>query len=254
MVFTLTNNSYKFLTLNLIRSIQEAGAPWKLAVFCADTPSYNFFARENIPCRKHPSMIPDMGPEIMAFGTKNFQTLNRKKLELLAALCATPEVKYGVYMDGDICVYKDFLPDLLERLEAGAAGAPAVGILMQCDEHNRVDCSGNSAPGACTNPCSGLIAWKHGAVDPVIFKVQEDTLPLWKEKPEDQVFIQKMIRRTGTPLLTLPRELYPNGMFASLHAEGNPRKGASMLLHYNYLVGNFKKRKMKANGDWRIPY
>jgi hypothetical protein len=196
-------------------------------------------------------MIQDMGPEIMMFGTKNFQTLNKKKLELLADLSALPDVKYGIYMDGDICTYKDFMPDILERLDSVAS----VGLYMQCDEHSRVDCSGNVAANVCENPCSGFIAWKHGLVQPSIFEVKGDeAIQIWKEKPEDQVFIRKMVQRTGTPCLTLPRTLYPNGMFASLHTPGSPIKDVSLLLHYNYIVGNFKKKKMKTNGDWIIPY
>ena len=241
-VFTLTSNGYKFMTLNLLTHLRRIKVPWKLCIVCADSGSYSFFRKEGIPCIRCDTPLPDFGTEASPFGTKQFQTLNLKKLELLHSFSATPAIRYGVYMDGDIAVYSDFLPDIISRFQA-----PGSSIYLQCDERTRVDCSGN--PG-CLNGCTGFLAWRHG-VDTSIFKVDRE---LWKSRPEDQMFVNTMMGRLGIPVVTLPRSLYPNGAFASLYGNGSARKSETHLLHYNYLVGASKQKKMKNNGDWLIPY
>jgi hypothetical protein len=62
------------------------------------------------------------------------------------------------------------------------------------------------------------------------------------------------MKTLGIPVATLPRDLYPNGAFASLFGEGSLRKRGTLLLHYNYIVGAAKQRKIKNNGDWLLPY
>ena len=243
LVFTLTSNGYKFMTLNLVRHLQARKVPWKLCVVCADASSYRFLSGEGVPCVKLAALLPDSAPVIAPFGTKDFQTLNKKKLECLSSFASNPAVKYGVYLDGDIAVYKNFLPDLLNRLDAG-------NLYLQCDEKTRVDCTGTPCP----NACSGFIAWKYG-VNTAIFSLSgPEAQKVWKDQPEDQIFINRMMHQHGVEFSTLPRDLYPNGSFASLFAPESPKKDVAYILHYNYLVGQSKQQKMKQNGDWLLPY
>jgi hypothetical protein len=245
-VFTLTSNGYKYLTFNLVTLLRDAKVPWKLCVVCADLASYRFFRGENVPCLRVAEPLPDFGMEVSPFGTKNFNTLNLKKLELLRKFSSDPAIRYGVYMDGDIAAYADFLPDILQRLQAPAAPP----IYLQCDESTRVDCAGN--PG-CVNGCTGFLAWSHG-LDTRIFDTRGDALKVWKERPEDQVFVNRMMKELGMPVMTLPRLLYPNGSFVSMFGPGSLRKRSAFILHYNYIVGVAKRLKIKNNGDWTLPY
>lgn len=244
-VFTLSSNGYKFLTLNLAMHLQALKVPWKLCVICADSASMAFFRGQGVSCLRAATTLPDFGADVSPIGSKNFQALNLKKLELLAKFSSDPAIRYGIYMDGDIVPYSDFLPDILQRLQAPAAPP----IYLQCDERTRVDCSGN--PG-CENGCTGFIAWSHG-LDSRIFQVEQER-SLWRQHPEDQAYVNAMMGRMGMPVMTLPRNLYPNGSFASLFNEGSLRKRDAYLLHYNYLVGASKQKKIKNNGDWMPPY
>jgi hypothetical protein len=248
LVFTLTSNGYKFMTLNLIRHIQELRAPWRLAVFCADAASYTFFTREGIGAIRLADPVPDHGPNVVPMGTRQFQGLNRKKLDVLDTLCNSEAVKQAVYLDGDIAVYRDFVPDIEARL------AGHDGLLMQCDEQTRVDCSGTPCP----NLCTGVIAWRHGTIPSNFFSLADsEALAAWRERSEDQVWVNRRIAELGVPASSLPRTLYPNGAFAGLYGrDSGLKKGrlSSFLLHYNYLIGEAKKRRMTANGDWIIPY
>ena len=133
-------------------------------------------------------------------------------------------------MDGDIVVKSDFLPDIRERLE----GTP---LLFQCDESEKGDCK---IP--CKNCCTGLIAWKHGH-DADVFTLNDKAL--WLSAPEDQRWVNTKLQ--GVSYGTLPRNLYPNGVFAD-------DKPEFLLLHYNHLVGAAKIIKMKRGGNWIIPY
>jgi len=237
-VFTLTSNGYKYFTLNLLEHLKKVGVPWKLCIVCADKAAYQFFRGQTIPAIQAVTLLPDTGPNISLFGTTNFQRLNRLKLDLLATFTSYPEIQHGIYMDGDIAVYKDFVPDIIERLGAGGS------IYLQCDEGTREPCCGPP----CTNACTGFIAWSHG-VSPSLFQVNTH-LALWREKPEDQVFVNARMRDEGLAFQTLPRDLYPNGAFARLYSPDSPLKSVAKILHYNYIVGMDKQRRMKVNGDW----
>ena len=247
LVFTLTNNGYKRMTFNLATHLLNAKVPWKLCVICADNASFRYLRGMDVPCIRLREPLPDFGPDLSPFGSKHFQTLNLKKLELLSRFSSDPAILHGIYLDGDIAVYSDFLPDILHRLKS--PGAPK--LMLQCDEQTRVDCSGN-IPGdnSCPNGCTGFIAWSHG-LDTRIFSVNAEK-GVWKSHPEDQIFVNTMARHLNIPIATVPRHLYPNGAFASLYGKESPLKKVAFLLHYNYLVGSSKERKMMVNYDWII--
>jgi hypothetical protein len=78
---------------------------------------------------------------------------------------------------------------------------------------------------------------------------------VWRAKPEDQPFVNQRLAAIGLPVVSLPRDLYPNGVYASVYGRKRLTAAAApMLLHYNYMVGDAKKGKMRANGDWLLPY
>jgi hypothetical protein len=247
LVFTLTSNGYKLLTWNLVTMLRGLRVPWKLCVVCADAASYRFFRQEGVPCLQLRMTLPEYGPNVVPFGTRQFQALNRKKLELLAWVAGQPEVRQAIYIDGDIAVYADFVEDIETRL--AAAGAPQ--ILFQCDEQTRLDCSGGAV---CPNRCTGCFAWR-APLDPATFQIQGAELErVWRDRPEDQPFVGHMVQLFGLQVGTLPRNLYPNGMYASLFGRDSPLKRGAKLLHYNWMVGGMKQKRMAANGDWLLPY
>ena len=242
-IFTLTNNGYKYFTLNLVETMKRANILWKLCIICADKDSHRFFRTQGIPAILATTLVDGTGSDIALFGTRNFQRLNRLKLDLLTSFVSMPEIKYGIYMDGDIAVYNDFVPDIRQRLETANPS-----IHFQCDEGSRNPCTGDSS---CINVCTGFIAWSYG-ISPTLFRVSSE-LELWKRQPEDQVFVNAMLKKEGTPFKTLPRDLYPNGQFLRLYSADSGLKGVAKILHYNYTVGMDKQRRMRQNGDWLSP-
>jgi hypothetical protein len=251
LICTLTSNGYKFYTLNLVRHLQEIRAPWRLAIFCTDAAAATFLRGEGIPCirlQQAPRGLDNAATAPAPFGSRQFQLMNRRKLDMLAGVTGLEAVKQVIYIDGDIAVYRDFVPDMEERLTT----APDT-VLMQCDARERVDCSGT----ICPNRCTGFFAWSTtgvAAMRDVLRLSGSDAEAIWRECPEDQPFVNKRLAAAGVPVISLPRGLYPNGAYASLLKKGGIMREVAMLLHYNYLVGDSKKGKMRINGDWLLPY
>lgn len=71
---------------------------------------------------------------------------------------------------------------------------------------------------------------------------------VWAAAPEDQRWVNTTLQGTSIPYNTLPRDLYPNGVFV------DAQPANFLVLHYNWMVGNAKILKMKKNGHWIIPY
>lgn len=232
LVWTLTSHGYQFLTHNLYKMVSKC-AKWRLCIICADDASYQYMRREGIPAIKSTIQLPDFGLQISPFGSGNFQRLNLLKLRILDSLAKDGRIKSCIYMDGDIAVYRDFVPDILESLEKDK-------LLFQCDEQKRSIVCGEYN---CPTPCTGFIAWSHGS-DGGIFEMNDREE--WLKKPEDQVWVGKRLRAVGLQYKALDRNLYPNGTFVS---QEGIREGA-YILHYNYRVGNVKIADMKRFGDW----
>lgn len=238
LVWTLSTNGYKFITLNLLKTIERLKLPWKLVVVAADKESYIFFKREGYPTLQYPNATHTNENAISRWGTPQFQKYNFIKLFCLNAFAKNPAIQNCIYMDGDIVVFKDFLPDILSRLEA----KPET-ILIQCDEKEPKSCAAEGCP----NCCTGFIAWRQGA-DKGIFDVADRAK--WAEHPDDQLWVNHQIRERKIPHETLPRNLYPNGAYIP----GIKEMPEAFLLHFNWRVGTAKIQEIKKLGQWLIPY
>jgi len=211
---------------------------------CADKISYNFLTREGIGCvLLAESMTMDYGTQIVPFGSRQFSVLNRVKLRVLKLFAEDPAIQQCLYLDGDIIVYKNIVEDIKTQL-LGAS------LVMQCDEKQQ-DCTSRVNNVACSNLCTGLIAWNHG-VDTRIFLVDDEQE--WGKSPEDQVWVNKMLSKLRIPVTPLSRTLYPNGARLTLTKTSNELSEAAICLHYNYRVGDSKKADMRRFGDWVLPY
>jgi len=207
-------------------------------VICSDSTSYNYLTREGIPCIKSPKQLPDFGNDILLFESKNFQKLNIQKLELLELFAKDDRIDHCIYMDGDIAVYKDFVPDILQRLSVSP-------LLFQCDESKReIVCGCSTCPWVCT----GFIAFNK--IDGRIFTINNKDI--WNAKPEDEVWVNHTLKMYETVYTTLPRNLYPNGAF--VNQVGPQKEKEAYILHYNYRVGQQKRYDMKRFGDWHLLY
>lgn len=239
-IWTLTSRAYCLYTFNLARMLIDLGI--KIRVFCADREAMLFFRRQGYPCHLVDKPLPPQDPGFnpATFGSKQFQTLNRLKLQLLQQFAEKKDIKECIYLDGDIAIYKNFVADIRSRLDA-------CPLLFQCDEQDsKKECGNSSCPWVCT----GFIAWRHfdGLAD--LFKIDDATV--WSAKPEDEAWVNHKLKQTGIVYTSLPRDLYPNGTFVNALMKDPERKKKAFLLHYNYRIGNTKKADMMRAGDWVI--
>lgn len=228
LVWTLTTNGYKYLTLNLVRHLERVKVPWRLMIVCADRASFRFFQTEGIPSVLYPNYLQETS-RMLVFETKPFQDINRIKLDILHKFAQAPEIQTCIYLDGDVVVFRDFVSDILERLNQ-------TPLLFQCDDFD---------PQTHKGICTGFLAFRHGA-EKGVFALTD--MAVWRERPEDQVYVAKMLEKNTIPFTLLPRNLYPNGVFV----KGRPEE--AYLLHYNHIVGNTKVIQMRATKQWIIPY
>lgn len=245
LCWTLSSNGYKFMTWNFALMWQKACPGVPLLIVCADKPSREFFQREGLRAVLWDEALADFGPQIVPFGSRQFSVLNRLKLTLLHLFAGDERIQTCIYMDGDIAVYKNVAEDLTTRL----LNPDSPGLLMPCDEQVQT-CSGlPSLP--CPNTCTGIVAFRHGC-DGGVFKLTD--AEVWKQKPEDQVWVNYAVGKLGVPVGVLPREEYPNGARLTLTQTTPDLKEKAVCLHYNYRVGANKKADMKRFGDWHLPY
>lgn len=238
LVWTMTTNGYKYITLNLIRTIERTKTPWKLLVVACDKESYTFFRNEGLPVVQYANAQRTNEMSISRWGSPSFQRYNFMKLYLANEFAKNEEIQQCIYIDGDIVVFRDFVPDILERLQA-----EPTTVLFQCDEKNPGVCMHTT----CDACCTGFIAWKHGA-DKGVFNVADRTR--WNEHSDDQFWVNRFLREEKLSYKTLPRELYPNGAYIPTVKELQ----APFLLHFNYRVGNMKVAEIKKLKEWLIPY
>ncbi len=241
LVWTLTTNGYKYITLNLIKTIERTKAPWRLVVVCGDKESYRFFRNEGFAAILYTEAKTTAEVGIARWGSPTFQRYNRIKLDILNQFAKNESIQKCIYIDGDIVVYKDFLEDITERLNKNLER-----IYFQCDHKDKGSCK-EKDPEGCQNCCTGFIAWSQGA-DKGIFDVNSQST--WQEIHDDQVWVNKALREGKVKYDTVPREFYPNGAYISSIGDYPD----AYLLHFNHRVGNAKIAEIKRLGQWIIPY
>ena len=243
LVWTMTTNGYKYFTLNLIESLKKANVKWNLMVVCVDRESYNFMLGMNIPSVYYKPSVPVIiGTQPSQFGSQTFMTFNKIKLDLIEEIRvnAPEQVKYIIYMDGDIIVFKDFIPFIRQKFESSDLSNNV--LLFQND-----DLYGQ--PNTRANGCTGFFCLKRSFLLQSPFYVND--INLWRETREDQIWVNNKIVEYKIPFDYLERELFPNGPYVK---NGAWRNFEPYLIHYNYIVGNDKVNYMNRLKHWFIPY
>ncbi len=241
LLFTVSSDGYKFLTWNLYLHLQKVNPSIRLLILCLDRESNDFFNRiAMIPSRVYTMDGPSVqhkSPTV--FGSPPFKRMNRMKLKALQELSQHPDVETLVYLDSDIAVFQDPLASLQPFLLESP-------FWFQCDESPSFTCSN---PESCSNACSGVIAMRLTEETRPLFQKLYQVEEGWKEAVGDQDYINDRMKRFQIPSKTLPRETFPNGIFLS---ENRFRQGNPVLVHFNYITGNDKKRMMKNKECWLL--
>jgi hypothetical protein len=237
LLWTMTSNGYKYLTYNLYLSLQKVNPKIKLMIVCVDKESQIFFRTMNVSSILYKSTKPVApGSQPSQFGSDTFMNYNRMKLEIMEDLRLKTEAQYIIYLDGDIVVFRDFIPYIKEQFTL-----LNTTFLFQCD-----DLYGSPNKTQC---CTGFFAFKRTALEKSPFVLYDKGL--WLTIREDQPWVNKHIRMYDIPFEFLDRSLFPNGVYVN---EGRWKLGDPYLLHFNHMVGNAKISMMKRLGLWNHMY
>ena len=243
LIWTMTSDGYTDITHNLYKSLEKANIPWKLLNICVDDESYNYFKDNNLPCIKYNSNISTKKGEISDIGSNEFMEFNRIKLDLLDYFSkkSLDKIKYVVYMDGDIVVFKDFIPYLQNLYNKD----PSIYFYFQCDSAMK-----ELSTSCGHNLCTGFICYKKENLFKSPFKVYDEEK--WKNIKQDQPWVNEHIKEYNIPALSLDQGLFPNGTYIEGNVSGikNVLNEDRFILHYNWLIGVTKIKKMKENNNW----
>ena len=240
LVWTMTTNGYKYLTLNLIESLKKAKIGWTLMVICVDRESYIFMRQMNVPCVYYKPNVPVIvGTNPSQFGSQTFMTFNKIKLDLMEEIRvkAPEQIKYITYMDGDIVVFKDFVPFIRDKF----ASCDNLLFFQNDDLYGQ--------PNTRANGCTGFFCLKRTFLLQSPFYVND--LNAWKEIREDQIWVNNKIVEYKIPFDYFERDLFPNGPYVK---NGAWRNVEPYLIHYNYIIGNDKVNFMKRLKHWFLIY
>jgi len=226
IVITYINAGYFDYLYNFVFNLRQINVPWKLCVICIDEQSVKLCNEKNIDCIYFP--LSNKSTSFTIFGNKDYKDITMAKLDVINYVLSNEQVKTVIYLDGDIHVYKDFVPYLKEL--------KYYDIYLQSD-NGTCDMSFNN------NRCSGFM---------YINKNNNEIFKLFNYKGfdtskynGDQDHINLIINTNkNIKALQLPRDLFPNGKFIY-----NIPKDA-YILHYNWMKGHEKKKNMSKNKHW----
>lgn len=245
LFFTVTSDGYKFFTWNLYKYFETVKPVAPLCILCLDRESYDFFNRiAFLPSRLFLMEGPKFEHKSPAlFGTTPFKRLNRMKLKALQELSQRQEIEKLIFLDSDIALFHDPMPALTSCWNEGP-------LWFQCDEakEKTYTCSDVNM---CTNACTGVIAMLLTADSRPVFQKLYAIEEGWKQATTDQDYVNSRLQQLQIPYKTLPRRIFPNGIFLS---ENRYKEGDPVLLHFNHVVGMEKKRFMKNKGCWLLEF
>ena len=223
-LITLTNDGYIEYTENLLISLRNVGIN-DLNIYCVGQKSYNYFKNKGFLVRLINTNIISNANKFQNWRTKNFNKLMFYKLKLVHEELKSN--KRVLYIDGDIV----FLRNTLEEIE----NTKNFDIVGQFDFNPVSDVK---------TLCAGFMMINSNEKTLNLFDPEKVPQELLNRKFhfDDQKYINRNINNLKYDFFDLKD--YPNGAyFYKNYKNLNPA-----IIHFNYIVGEKKKQKMKEMG------
>ena len=227
-LITLTNDGYIEYTQNLLNSSNNVGIN-NIEVFCVGKKSYRHFNKQGLNAHLISNNFFSGKLKFLEWRTKNFNKLMFEKLTLIyKSLIESQKV---LYIDGDIVFLKNFLAELNNH--------PIEDIVGQWDYNPTTKAS---------TLCAGFMVINNTQESKNLFnpKFVPKTLLDSKFHFDDQKYINKNLNSVNYEFLDIKK--YPNGAYFY----ENYKNLDPSIIHFNYLIGDEKKIKMKEMGYWYL--
>jgi hypothetical protein len=247
-VVTISNQGYIPFMENLRESIRRSGIEWQLIVLCMDAQTASYCSEKNIPHLLCPTTVSQ---EFINWKDHSKETVNGvllQKLDCLLYFMNTQgHTKEFIYIDGDIAVFKDFVPYVIEY-------SRNYDMVFQCDEWNTIpDCNHRYPGRVCGYACTGFMYLKNIERVRTILNYHQHMQSEYVKSFHDQEYLNIMLKHPAAVSVfrsigwnTFPRNTIPNGSYRDSFTTD------AYLLHYNFLIGSSKKEEMKKRGHWFI--
>lgn len=224
---TLTNSGYKDYTLNCLKSLERIKCPQTLHSYCIGKDGYDILKSKKYDC----TLIDDeKNSNFQTFRNGNWSNITYYKFKIIHDNLLTNE--YVCFTDGDI-IYRNnkIFNYLLDNIGDN-------DLLIQ---NELLDDNNDKTLG------SGFMFIKSNPNTISIFNPDEvesfkDTLG-W----DDEVYVNEVKNKLKFKML--PLKLFPNGKYFY----ENSKKINPYLIHFNWIVGDKKKRQMVYFGGWYLP-
>jgi len=242
---TLINQGYIKFTRNFLESMRRNKCIFPLIVYCLDEGSMKAFeGLPNVHCiSANPFMRRQMNSELTIWKTLEYKRIVFSKLDAIKYTMELPQYKDFLvgYIDTHIILFRNPTDIILKEFEEN----PETLVVSQCDE-DTAQCSNFSE---CPNICSGVIAFKQSSIIRSLLKYVEWDIV---ENLTDQHYLSKKMK--GLNYRTIDKNIFVNGFYPGVkdYSKTLVLPKDVILLHYNYMIGNFKELYMKKNGMWYI--
>jgi len=224
---TFTNKGYIDYTLNLINSIVKNNVDLNLTVYTVDDESKNYLL--NLPVE-----IKSLNKSFMKtnkfvdFHSKDFGYMMLYKFEMIYE--SLQKNDYVLYIDGDIVIKSNIINYLMDNIGSK-------DMLIQNDH--------NPDKPNILNLCAGFMFITSNDKTLKFFNPKNvDVEKLVNYSHHDQTYLN--LNRNRFDYGILPLKDFSNGpYFYNNFGNYNPK-----LIHFNFLVGDQKKNKIKKFNEW----
>ena len=282
---TFVNAGYVDYTLNFLFSVRTNALKFELVVYCMDDESMRRLkdepqctcidARPVLEKRysRGPFACGNNGPQLL-WGTPTYNDLVFLKLDLIDNTFSLIE-EYGGggeggvvavgYLDMDIVLLQDPTPHVLNEMSKHAT----TSIFFQCDELGEPDndpsscvCRNDKSDKSdkCSNLCTGCMVFKYS--DRHLYRadlLRYDAFAVaeFSDRNSDQGYINSRLRASSIEHRTLPRSKFVNGSYHNMHLYSKRKVKINLpadcvLVHFNYLIGEEKRRVMSLYDKWSV--
>ena len=223
---TLTNTGYIDYTLNCLKSLEKIGFDKSLHCYCIGVEGYKKLIEKGY---KTSLIDEEEHSNMQTFRNGNWSNITFNKFKIIYENLLTHD--YVLITDGDI-VYTnpDFLKVLREHI--GENDMLIQNDLLSDDDHSIL--------------CTGFIFIKSNSTTLEWFHPKQMESMKHTAGWDDQLYVNMI--KTKLKYAMLPLHLFPNGRYYyKNHATIIP-----YMIHFNWVVGHDKKRKMVEHGKWYI--
>lgn len=225
-IITLTNKGYIKYTDNLLASCIQNNVNLDIEICVMDKYTENYYSKKGL---KTVLVSNENNKKFLKQDSKDFGKYMITKLDIIHTYLKNNS--HVTYLDGDIVIKEDFIPYLKNNFSN-------YDLLIQNDLKPQ-------KPNF-ENLCAGFMSIKSSEKTKEFFNTDN----ISKEEILTGLHDQKYINENKHLLnyLKLPLDLFPNGPHFYLYS----KKLQPFIIHFNHLLGNIKRKKMKEMNEWYL--